>query len=413
MIAPARRALWRGRATVLIGIVLLALNLRTAVSALSPIASHIREDVAVDAVGLGIIGTLAPVAFAAAGLVAPRVARRVGLEATIVLACLAMVAGPIIRALASDYAVLAVGTAVALAGMGFANILLPAAVKEYFPDRIGTVTALYASLLAIGATTPAVIASPVADAAGWRASLGLWAVVAAVALVPWLLLVVRQRRSTRNDELDEELPEPPPHLLGSLWRSITAWAIALTIGVTVFGAYAMFAWLPQLLVERAGVDATQAGVLLGVFAVMGLPGSLLGPAIAARVTNVAPVIWTGLGCFVVGYLGLLLVPTTLTVVWVALVGLGPVSFPLALALMGLRTKTPSAAAALSGFTQAVGYSVGALGPLVVGLVHDASGDWTVPLIVLLAATLPACFCAVVLAKPRFVEDELASQTSER
>src|SRR5690606_20723431 len=112
------------------------------------------------------------------------------------------------------------------------NILLPAAVKEYFPDRIGLVTAIYASLLAIGATTPPIVASPIADVAGWRVSIGVWAVVAAVAITPWIMLAVRQGRMSQLARLDEELPEAPPELVGQLWHSVTAWAIAVTIGVT-------------------------------------------------------------------------------------------------------------------------------------------------------------------------------------
>ncbi len=407
------RPLWAGRVTVLVGIVLLAFNLRTAVSALSPIAAQIREDVPIDAVGLGIIGTLAPVAFAAAGLVAPAVARRLGLEATIVLACLGMIVGPVVRALADSYAPLFIGSALALAGMGFVNILLPAAVKEYFPDRIGLVTGIYASLLAIGATTPPIVASPLAELAGWRVSIGIWGVVAAVAVTPWITLALRQRTLSQVARLDEELPEAPAGLVGRIGHSITAWAIAVTIGVTVFGAYAMFAWLPQMLVDIAGVDAAAAGTLLGVFAFMGLPGSLLAPVIAARVRNVGPIIWAGLGMFLAGYLGLLLVPSQLTVVWVALVGLGPLSFPLSLALIGLRTRTPATAAALSGFAQAVGYSIGALGPLVIGVIHNATGSWTVPLIVLAVAALPASFAAIVLARPRYVEDEMTARRDGR
>jgi len=410
---PSRQPLWAGRVTVLVGIILLAFNLRTAVSALSPIAAQIRVDVDLDAVGLGIIGTLAPVAFAAAGLVAPSVARRFGLEATIVVACLAMIAGPIVRAFATSYAPLFIGSALALAGMGFVNILLPAAVKEYFPDRIGLVTGIYASLLAIGATTPPLVAAPIAEVAGWRASIGLWAIVAAVAITPWIMLALRQRSVTQLARLDEELPEAPRGLVGELRRSITAWAIAVTIGVTVFGAYAMFAWLPQMLVDIAGVDGAQAGSLLAVFALMGLPGSLLAPAIAARVRNVGPIIWTGLGTFLVGYLGLLFLPTHATVVWVALVGLGPLSFPLALALIGLRTRTPTSAAALSGFAQAVGYSIGALGPLVIGIIHNATGSWTLPLVVLMLAVLPGGFAAIVLSRPRFVEDDLEKSARKR
>ncbi|MFI5955137.1 hypothetical protein [Cryptosporangium sp. NPDC051539] len=48
----------------------------------------------------------------------------------------------------------------------------------------------------------------------------------------------------------------------------------------------------------------------------------------------------------------------------------------------------------------------ALGPLLVGLLHDVSGGWTLPLLFLLAVALAAAIPATTLARPAFVEDEL-------
>jgi len=179
-----QRPLWAGRAAAVIGIVLLALNLRTAVAVLSPILSSVSGDIPLNSIGIGLLGMLPPLAFAASGFLAPMVARRIGLELTTVLACVAMVAGPLVRAVAPTYAVLVLGSVVVLAGMGFANIVLPPIVKKYFPDRVGLVTGIYVTLMSISASVPPLVAAPLAEAAGWRPTIGVWALLAAAALVP-------------------------------------------------------------------------------------------------------------------------------------------------------------------------------------------------------------------------------------
>lgn len=406
------RPLWRGRATVLIAVVLLALNLRTAVAALSPIVDLIAGDVPFGTLGLGVLGMLPPIAFAAAGLGAPLLARRVGLEWSIAGACAAMVVGPLLRAVATDYATLVLGTAVALAGMGVCNILLPPAVKDYFPDRIGPVTALYATLMSISTALPPLIAAPVAAAAGWRVSLGLWAVAALAALVPWVLVAVRASRDARaaaraDAALEATLPVPG---MGArdLVRSRVAWAITLVFTVAAVQAYTAFTWLPRVLVDIAGVAPTEAGALLALFGIMGLPVALAIPVLAPRV-NTAALVVAGVALFVAGYTGLLVAPASLTIVWVLLIGIASLLFPLCLVLINLRTRSVRSSTALSGFVQGIGYAGGALGPLAVGLVHELTGGWTAPLVLLGAISILALGAAVVLARPTTVEDDLAGR----
>jgi len=407
----ASRPLWLGRSAALLGILLLSLNLRTAVAALSPIIPRIAEDIPLDSVGLGFIGMLPPIAFAISGLVAPIVAKRIGLESAIVLACVAMVAGPLIRAAADSYFVLVAGSIVALAGMGFGNILLPPAVKKYFPDRVGLVTTMYATLLSISATVAPIVAEPVAGAAGWRISVGVWAVLALGAFIPWLVVRIQHAGEKRRDADAGIVEQAPPALVGKIWRSRSAWAITAVFAVSSFGAYAAFAWLPKMLVDIAGVSATEAGALLGLFAIMGLPAGLLIPVLAARMRNISPLIHLGAAFLIVGYLGLLLFPTTATWFWVACAGLGPLVFPLCLVLINLRTHTHQASVALSGFVQSIGYAVGSLGPLLVGVIHDSTDGWAVPLIFLAATSIIASIAALVLSKPTYVEDELAQRAS--
>lgn len=397
------RPLWAGRAAAIIGIILLALNLRTAVAVLSPILSYVSGDIPLDSIGIGLLGMLAPLAFAASGFIAPVVARRIGLELTTVLACASMIVGPLLRAAAPHYAVLVLGSVFALAGMGFANIVLPPIIKKYFPDRVGLLTGTYVTLMSISASVPPLIAAPLAESAGWRVTLGAWALLAVGAFIPWLIVLLQHRRSVAADGA---VPVVSQALLGRMPRSRVARALALAFAMTALNVYGLFAWLPEIVIDTAGVTPAQAGALVALFGIIGLPAGLLAPVLATRVRNIGWVLAAAVGCYVLGYAGLLLAPGSVTWLWVLLVGSGPIVFPLCLVLINLRTRSHEGSIALSGFVQGIAYAVGALGPLLIGLLHDVSGGWTVPLAFLLATTLLTLVSAVMLAKPGFVEDEL-------
>jgi len=397
------RSLWAGRTLALLGIVLVAANLRTAVAALSPIVSQISTDVPLSPTAIGVLGMLPPVCFAFFGIFTPVYTRRLGLENVLVLALTAMLLGHLTRGLAGSLPVLVIGSVVTFAGLGVGNVLLPPLVKKYFPDRIGLVTSLYVTMLSLSTLFPPLIAVPVADAAGWRVSLGLWVLPVLVALVPWVTMFVRHRVQVTPGTVVEEAE---PALVGRIWRSSIAWALAVVFAASSLNAYAMFAWLPQLLIDTAGVTSAQAGTLLSVYAAMGIPCALLIPWLTARMKNVAGLVYLGVAVFLLGDLGLLLAPGTLTWLWVVLAGLGPLLFPLVLVLINLRTRTHAGSVALSGFVQSVGYTLGALGPLSVALLHEITGGWTAPLLFLIGTALAITVAGAVIARPHLLEDDL-------
>jgi len=405
----SRLPLWAGRTVALLGILVVALSLRTAVTAISPIIAEIREDIPLTNVGIGLLGMLPPIFFALSGFFGPLVSRRLGLEGAIVVSIGLMVLGHILRAASGSFGVLLLGSAITLLGIGICNVMLPPVVKRYFPDRIGLVTSTYATLMAVSTALPSLLAVPVSDSLGWRFSLAIWAAVAGTALVPWLVLLGRHRRQAALDILDESeaVEAPDAALEGRLWRSPVAVAIAITFSVSTINAYAAFAWMPQILIDIVGVTPGVAGSLLAVLSIAGFPGSIIAPILVSRLRSPFWIIVAGVCLFVVGYLGLLLVPGTLTVVWVTLIGMGPILFPVCLVLINTRTRTHTGSVALSGFAQGVGYTVGAFGPLLVGVLHDSTGGWTVPILFLLGTALVGVVGAVVLSKPAYVEDQLA------
>ncbi|TFB48413.1 MFS transporter [Cryobacterium tagatosivorans] len=399
----AARSLWSGRTLALLGILLVAANLRTAVAALSPIITRVDADIPLGTLAVGVLGMLPPVCFALFGIFTPMFTKRHGLETTLALSLLALFVGHLARGLSGSVVLLLLGSAITFAGLGVGNVLLPPLVKKYFPDRVGLVTSLYVTVISLSTLVPPLVAVPVADAAGWRTSLGMWSAFALVALVPWITMLVRHRTGNMPTPVVEE---PEPALLGRLRHSSVAWAITAVFAVSSVNAYAVFAWLPQLLVDRALVSEGEAGTLLSLFCAMGFPCAVVIPVLTVRLKNVGLLVYAGAFCFVIGYLGLIVAPMTLTWLWVSAAGLGQLLFPLALVLINLRTRTHEGAVAMSGFVQGVGYTLGALGPLVVGLLHEVTGDWLWPLVFLTATALAVTVAGAVIARPHMLEDDL-------
>ncbi len=419
-----------GRYLVLAGIVLVALNLRIAVAAVSPILDLVRVDVALDDTQAGLLGTVPVGMFALFGSLAPLLARRFAIEPVLVVAMLVSAVGEIARSGSSGPWAFLGWSAVALAGMGVGNVLLPPLVKRYFPERIGLVTAVYSTALAVSTMVPPLLAVPLARAAGWRVSLGVWAVVGVAAALPWVGVMVRsgvaRRRARVLVEAAAELrsrgprastepgvaPRPvvPAEPTGAVWRSPLAWGMALMFAMNSLNAYTMFAWLPQILVD-AGIDEAGAGRWLAVFSLLGIPTSFVVPLLATRMRNPLAIVVVFEGCLVVGYLGLMLSPASGTAAWTLLAGLGLGSFPLALALMNLRTRSSAGAVRLSGFSQGVGYAVAGVGPVLVGVLHGATGGWTAPFVLLFVSLALLLAGAVVACRPVMLEDTWGRRTA--
>jgi MFS transporter, CP family, cyanate transporter len=411
---PATRPLWAGRSLALVGIVLVAINLRTAVTATSAIVTQINADVALSEVALGTIGMLPPLMLAVGGLLGPVLTRWIRLETGLVVFLVVMVAGHLLRAGADTFPQLLASSIVAMLGMGVGNVLLPALVKKYFPDRIAVVTSIYAMLFSVSTAIPGTLTPLVADAAGWRTALLLWGVVAVVAVPPWIALLVRSRRPSGADE---EAPDDGAAVLrppaAAVWRSRTAWGLLLMYGLSSLNGYAMLAWLPEILLDTTGVTAVEAGILLSCYAVTAGPLALIVPAIALRMRNPGVLSYVGAGTFVAGYIGLMLGPDFLTPLWVLTAALGTGLFPVMLTLINARTRTPAMTASLSGFVQGPGALVSVAGPLVVGILRDWTGSWTAPFAFLIATAAGIALSGIFLRDPRLVDDELMEQADRR
>ncbi|MFJ4998328.1 MFS transporter [Microbacterium sp. NPDC088619] len=427
LVTSGAQPLWRGRALALVGIVLVAFSLRSAVASLSPVLDHVSDDFAVSSVVVGLIGAAPPVCFAVFGLLTPLFERRFGLERVAVVAIALIAAGLLLRSLAVDSTSLLAATAVVFAGVGSGNVLLPPLVKKYFPDRLGLMMTVYSTTMAVSTFVPPLVAVPLADSAGWRVSLGLWGVFAAIALVPWVAMLVTSRADAVADATPRSAPAAAeaetdadaasmatgpiattpanPRAFGRLWRLPMAWSIALVFAASSTIAYVSFAWLPTIMIDVGGVSPANAGLLLSLFGLMGLPCSLLVPILIVRFQATRPVFFIAISCGLVGLAGMLFFPTVGLPLWVAFFGLAAALFPLALVLLSIRSRTPESAVALSGFVQSIGYAVAAVFPLLIGLLHDLTDSWLIPLWLLVGVLIAVIPAGWVAGRRRTIEED--------
>ena len=398
---PDRGARTLQRVLLVGGLLLLSLNLRPAAVSVGPVLDELRDGLDMGPASAGLLTSLPVLAFAVFGALAPAAAARLGPHRVTMLSLLGVVVGLAGRAVVEQESAFLALSLVAVAGMAMANVLLPSLVRLHFPDRIGLLTGLYTTALAVGLTASFILTVPVADAfGGWRYGIGIWAVLAAVAAVPWFGLV---RQDLRLDAPVRDVT------YGDIARTRMGWAMTLFFGLQSLMAYVVFGWFATLW-RDAGFGAGTASALVGIVASVSIPMSLWAPQVVARPGDQRWVLVLIMCCYPVAYVGLIVAPHSLAVLWALVLGVALVTFPIVLTLVGLRTRTAGATAALSGWTQSTGYLMAAIGPFGVGVLHDATDGWTVSLLVLIALSVPLFLVGVYVGKPAHLEDQLRTRT---
>ncbi|MFI9391302.1 CynX/NimT family MFS transporter [Streptomyces bauhiniae] len=396
---PAAPPAWAVR-LVVVGIVLAALNLRPAITSLGALLEEVRDGLGMSGGVAGLLTSVPPLCFAVFGATAPRLARRFGPGAVVCAGMTAITAGLLIRPYIGGTAGFLAASALALMGIAVSNVLMPVIVKRWFPDRVGSMTGLYSMALALGTAVAAAVTVPMTGALGghWQSGLAVWAVLAAVAVLPWLPLV------------RERVPAPAP-VPGAeagprlrIARSRTAWALAVFFGLQATAAYITMGWMPQIF-RDAGVPAGTAGVLLAVTMVMGVPLAFVIPRVASRLPHQGPIVLVLGACGLAGYAGLYLAPAAGAWAWAVLLGIANCAFPLALTMVGMRARTGPGVAQLSAFAQSTGYLLSIPGPLLVGVLYQRSGGWGVPIALMAALMLPQMAVGFLAGRDRIVEDE--------
>ncbi|KND35347.1 transporter [Streptomyces europaeiscabiei] len=398
---------------IAVGLVLAALNLRPAITSLGALLEEVREGLHMSGSVAGVLTSVPPLCFAVFGVMAPRLARRFGAGAVVCAGMAAIAAGLVIRPYIGSTAGFLAASALALMGIAVSNILMPVIVKRWFPDRVGTMTGLYSMALALGTALAAAVTVPVTGALGgdWQAGLVVWAVPAALAVLPWIVLV-RDRTPAPG------LPAPAPAAPGPsapgraaseapalrITRSRTAWGLACFFGLQATAAYITMGWMPQIF-RDAGVSAGTAGLLLAVTMAMGVPLAFVIPRAASRLKQQGPIVVVLGLCGLIGYGGLYLAPAAGAWAWALLLGVANCAFPLALTMIGMRARSGAGVVRLSAFAQSTGYLISIPGPLLVGVLYQHSGGWGLPIALMAGLMIPQMVAGILAGRDRTIEDE--------
>jgi CP family cyanate transporter-like MFS transporter len=398
---------------ILVGVLLVAGNLRAAITTVGPVLSGIRDDLGLSSSAASFLVSLPLFTFAVVSPLVPRLIRGAGLERTLAVSLVILAAGLVLRSM-SPAVLLWVGTVGIGIGIGVLNVVLPAWVKRDFPTKIGQVTGAYAAVQSGFAAVAAGIAVPVAGltALGWRLPTGMWAGLALIAVGALVPLLGRRPDAAGGSDarpvtqpVGDIAPSPAAPVTPTgrpLWRSAVTWQVAAFMGLQSTNFYILVTWLSTIETD-AGVGETAAGIHQFLLNAVSIVSNLVCSALIARLRDqriLGAVIPLILLC---ATLGVLCAPR-LSVVWAVLAGAGGgASIVLALSLFGLRTRHHTTAASLSGLAQAVGYLFAAVGPVAFGALHDATGSWTPALIVLVVVDVLMLWSGYLAGRDRTVD----------
>ncbi|WP_397536836.1 CynX/NimT family MFS transporter [Rummeliibacillus pycnus] len=390
---PWNRNTW----ILVLGIIFIAATLRSPLTSVGPIISYIKEGLDISNVLAGFITTIPLLAFAIVSPFAPKFARIFGFEKTLLVAMVILTVGIFIRSLGDTFFLL-LGTTLIGIAIAFGNVLLPALIKLKFPLQVGLLTSIFTVAMNISASVAAGISYPIAGTAfGWKGALGCWIILAIIAIIVWLPQL-RQKVAIQENHNDAKLSKP-------IWKYPLTWAITLAMGLQSLIFYTTAAWIPAML-ESQGMSANQAGWMFSIMQFSQLPMTFLIPILAGRKSDQRSLVVMFGTFYVVGFAGILMNWTSLTMLWMILLGLaGGASFGLAMMYFSLRSRNALEAAELSGTAQSVGYLLAAVGPVLYGYIHDLWDSWHAANILYAITVVGLIISAWISAKDRFVTPE--------
>lgn len=387
-----------GGLVIVAGIVLVASTLRAPITSVGPVITEITEQLRLSHVLVGLVTAIPLISFAVLSVFVPRAARKVGLEKLLLYSMLVLALGSLTRSSGNVF-LLFVGAGMIGAAITIGNVLMPAFIKKKFPEKVGLITGIYlvsmnlTSALAAGFS----IAIGQATGLGWKASIGIWGLLALLAFFIWIPQVQSKKQSAQS-------VQAPGTKKGLAWRSSLAWNVSIFMGLQSFLFYSLAAWLPTVLLSW-GMSYERSGWMLSYIQMAQLPIMLIGPILAGRMKDQSSLVWLTFILLLLGIGGVIFGKTTYIIISVIFLGISlGLAFTLATMFFVLRTKNIFEAADLSGMAQSVGYWLAACGPPAFGALYEITGTWYASLGLLVLAIVLLFITGLTSAKDRYVHE---------
>jgi MFS transporter, CP family, cyanate transporter len=377
-----------------VAVLFAAAMLRAPVVAVAPVAGAIGADLAVTPAVVGLFTSIPVLAFAVCAPLAVAIIRRGGADFALTVCLAGAIVGTLVRS-AGGLVPALVGTAVMGLFLTIGNVVVPLIIaREFPPQRVHLMTGVYTSAINVGTMTVTVATAPLAGGIGWQGALLVWSGFGIVALAVWVGL---------HGVRGAFRPAPASAAAraagrgGGILRARSTWLLGVAFAGQAFAFYGVTAWLPSLLASQ-GFGGAAAGAISAVFQVAGIVGALSVPILTTRVSILSGVLAVAIGWVTIP-VGFLLAPQ-LWLLWCVVGGVAQgggltVVFIMITALGG----GDHTVAGRSGLVQGLGYGLAAAGPVVLGAIHESTGAWTVPLLVVLVAVILFGISASVVAGP--------------
>lgn len=371
------------RIVLFVGVILIGFNLRPSITAVGPLIGTIRDDVGFANWSVALLTSLPLVAFAIMSPLAPKLGHSLSNERALSIGLFILMIGIAVRSIKS-IPLIFLGTLAIGLGIAICNVLLPSFIKERFPLKVGLMTSLYSTCMALVATISSGISAPLAEGLklGWGWALFVWIIPAVIAFFVWLYI---NNELVRNGIHKIETFKPNKQKRRkTVWTSFLAWMIALFMGFQSTIYYVTISWLPELLMD-SGFTKISAGYMLSYFQFLAIPFSFIIPILAVRLHNQISIVLVSNIAYIIGIILLILDGNLFSyIVAVTLIGAASsTNFALSLSFFSIRAKNAHDAANLSGMAQSIGYIIAAVGPVMIGLIYDITQAWLIPLISLI------------------------------
>ncbi|MCE4994117.1 CynX/NimT family MFS transporter [Staphylococcus xylosus] len=387
---------------VILAIVFIASTLRAPLTSVGPVVDEIKQVMEINNSVAGILTTIPLIIFAIVSPFVSKVTARLTMSRTILYSTMLLIVALYLR-IAGDFTLFLIGTVILGIAIAFGNVVLPSYVKWYFPMQIGLATGIYSGTMNFTAGLGGGLSFPLSEITplGFRLSLSFWILFAIIAIILWIPKARKGVQLEKATAIAEQQDRPKKV---TITKSKLAWMVALTMGFQSMVFYTVVAWVPSILVDR-GLDPSTAGYLLMLNQFSQVPMTFTFPIIASKLKDqrILVVIITVL--FLVGFSLFFTQSLVLLIIGIIIAGLAMgACFSLCMTFFSIRARTSDGSISLSGFGQSVGYLIAAIGPFLIGYLHDATESWDSGIIALIVMSVLFFIFGYPAAKNKVVED---------
>ena len=350
-----------------------AINMRAGLTIMSPLIPILKEQYNLSAFLLSFLTSLSVMCFAGSAFLMPLVGKIGGTNRVIAIA-LAVLTSAIFLRTVGNLSMLFISSLTVGIAIAVLNFSLPVWVKENASEHSGLITGIYITVMGVFAAISVAVAVPLASATswGWRLAMVPWLVIGFFSSAWWLI-----KNSKSSAAHQKQLPSK---FHRQLLRSPGAWSIAVYFGLQSMIYYGTATWLPAILVSK-GYSLSDAGYAVSI---TGLIGSLIGimvPHYSSKLPDLRLLLAILGAILVVCFIAIILDDGWHLIPWLLISNIAfSTTFTLSLLLTVKRSMQASETRSLSIMAQAIGYTMSALAPGIVGVIFDATLNWNIALI---------------------------------